>query len=798
MSERQQELCYHCGLESDPSYTAVIEDIPRFFCCVGCQCVATTIAQGGFADFYRYRDSESRKAEQNSERFDAYDLEAVHRSFVTEYANGERRVKLQVGGISCAACAWLIEHWLQQLDGVSSARVNVASHRCDFLWDKSRIKLSEVFVALHDIGYRPQPGSEEQQQAARKKERKTALLRIGLAGLGMMQVGMVAVALHAGGIQGMDTTWQHFLRWVSLVFALPVMLYSAQPFFISAWRAIALRHLNMDVPVSLALILAFSASVVASVTNTGEVYFDSVSMFTFFLLVGRFLEMNARHTSLNETEQFSRMLPRAVDRCLSDTETELVPLDYVEVGDEVFVGAGEVVPFDGKLVSEHAISVDEALLTGESTPLTKKQGDNLMAGSVLAEPSMRMRVSAVAGNSRLAAVQALYDEALAVKPSRQIKTDKLASYFVAAVLAVFVGVFCFWYWFDPSRAFWVSLSVLVVTCPCALSLASPAAQAAGLNALRRLGFLVISPQLLDQLPQITHIVFDKTGTLTEGNLQLVETQPLLELERDPLAFVAALEQGSHHPVARAVQHFSADGLRASNRNIVAGRGVEGTIDGAVYRFGRADFASDVSLAYPQDGQWQLLSKNGVPVAWFRFEDAPRKHLATAWSELRKRVSAVSIFSGDRQANVDQFVQSELGGQAIEHGCGDMLPETKMSKVRELQQDGAKVMMLGDGINDVPVLGVADISVALGSATQLTRNSADSVMLHTDLMALPKVLDKGAQVARCIKQNYIWALAYNALALPAAAAGMVPPYVAALGMSISSLVVVLNSTRVGKV
>lgn len=794
--------CFHCGLEADPAFSAVINNEKREFCCIGCQAVAIAIDAGGLGDFYRFRDVDNERPDQIQEHFETYDLAEVQSEFVVSQSESSKQANLLIGGISCAACAWLIENYLEKIPGVSNVRVNVATHRCRLDFLPKQVKLSEVFSALHRIGYRPQPGTEAESQKLRKTEHRNALLRIGIAGLGMMQVGMVAVALHAGTVQGIDAATQHFLRWVSLIFALPIMAYSAQPFYLSAYRALRLRQLNMDVPVSLALILAFVASIYGTVWNTGEVYFDSVSMFTFFLLVGRFLEMRARHSSVYEAERLSQLLPVSAERYRNagnPDEIELVPLSYLKSGDLIRVSAGEVIPCDGELKSDLAMA-DESLLTGESDLVKKQKGDALFAGAILAEPSIQMEVQAIADQTRLASVQALLDQAISTKPKQQQMADSVAKYFVAAVLLCFALVFGVWYVIDPDRAFWIALSVLVVTCPCALSLATPAALAAGLNKLRRLGLLIVSPSALETLPKINHACLDKTGTLTFGEPRIQKVLVIDEQACDEticLHIAAALEGFSRHPIAKAFKDVLSP-YRAEGVEAVPGKGLEGWIDGDCYRFGAADFASSQSgIGYPADGNWQLLSKNGVAIAWFAFADEARDTLQAHLVALQIHIPSLSLLSGDRQRNIDKFVETNELRDLFVLCRGAMLPEDKLAHVQSLQQDGDSVLMVGDGINDIPVLAAADMSVAMGSASQLAKVNADAVLLNQNLACLSSARVVAARVNSVIKQNFSWALGYNLLALPAAAMGYIPPYLAALGMSLSSLIVVLNSLRVNR-
>ncbi|WP_096086279.1 heavy metal translocating P-type ATPase [Agaribacterium haliotis] len=794
----EQSSCFHCGLPADARYHCELEGQRREFCCHACLAVSTAIVSGGLGDFYRFRDQQSERAEDESERFEAYDDANLQQTFVCAIDEQHARVALQIGGISCAACAWLIEKHLEQLPGVDQVRVNVSTHRCSLRWHKNEQKLSAIFTALKNIGYKAAPANDDAAVAQRKKERRNALLRIGVAGLGMMQVGMVGFALHAGDAQGIDEHFRHFLRWVSLIFAIPVLLYSAQPFFLGAWRSLRLKHLNMDVPVSLALGLAFLASVFATLNNAGEVYFDSVSMFTFFLLIGRYLEMQARHRSARETEKLSQLLPLSVERRAKNGDLELLPLTAVKVGDRLHVRAGEVLPCDGKLLSDLAM-LDEALLTGESDLQTKNSGASLLAGSVLGEPSIDIQVTACAEQTRLASVQALLEQALSQKPKQQQLADKVAGYFVAAVLLVCLSVYLGWLFVDADRAFWVALAVLVVTCPCALSLATPAALAAGLNKLRSLGLLLMTPGALETLPQIKHVVLDKTGTLTLGQPSISELR-LLDAQQysaqQLLDIVAAMEKHSRHPLAQAFKHIVS---RCDARAVKAfpGQGLEAEIDNKRFRFGRADFACSAAPTEPDQRQWQLLSCEGRALAWFAFEDPVRPGLGEFVAYVEKQGLKLSVLSGDRQRHVDAFIDKYLSAHRFECQLGDLKPEQKLAQLQQLRRKGEPVLMLGDGINDVPVLGAADLSVAMPSASQLAKVNADSVLLNPQLTTLLEAMQFSARVKRVIRQNLSWALGYNALALPAAALGYIPPWLAAIGMSLSSLVVVLNSLRLSR-
>ncbi|PCK09052.1 MAG: copper-transporting ATPase [Alteromonadaceae bacterium] len=802
--------CYHCGLPAKTNIQREIDGQLLAFCCIGCEAVTQAIMDGGLENFYQYRDEHNGKADAEHNDFEAYDLEVVQADFVSVVsvsalsdsyssetvsstdstspaATDIYDAQLYISNISCAACAWLIENYLLKFPGVLAVSVNVASHQCRVRWDKSQCKLSEVFLQLKNIGYQATPASPNSYALERKKSAKAALLRLGLAGIGMMQVGMLAIALHAGGVQGMSAHWQSYLRWASLIISTPVMLYSAMPFYLSAWRALRLRHANMDVPVSLALVLAFTASIWATVSGNGQVYFDSVSMFVFFLLLGRYLEMRARHASASQSEDLSSLIPKTVEKLIPDGR-KVVPLSAVNLDDHLWVAAGAVFPCDG-VVLEGRCAVDESVLTGESLPVNKTQGDTLMGGTLNGDSAVSMCVTATGEQTRLSAIKKILERAMQEKPHYLTLADKLASRFVLVVLGVALLTAAGWFYYAPERALWVSLSVLVVTCPCALSLASPAALTAGISRLGKLGLLVSSAQFLERLSAVNHIVFDKTGTLTTGDLCIAKLRCLGKLDQEQvLAIVAALEVQSEHPIARAF-HSVVYTKAATSVVVEPGLGVRGLIDQKNYRFGRADFASEHSvLDYPGAGLWQLLADDQGPIAWVLLQDRLRDSVKPLFGQLQAAGMQITLLSGDRRENVEAMGWS-LG---LANSIAEALPQDKLQYIQQLQRRGDKVLMVGDGINDVPVLSAADVSIAMGAATQLAKTHADGVLLSNNLMMIVAALQLAHKVNVKIKQNFAWAFFYNLCALPLAVIGWVPPYAAAIGMSLSSIVVVLNA------
>ncbi|MBR9908910.1 MAG: heavy metal translocating P-type ATPase [Gammaproteobacteria bacterium] len=821
MSEQQlQAGCYHCGLPVPPQtdFQLLIDEQQRRFCCPGCQAVATAIVSGGLENFYRFRTDNSVRPNSRAADFSAFDLPEIQAQLVHRDATGAAQVALLLEGINCAACVWLIEHHLGALPGVLSVRVNASTHRCQLRWQPQQITLGELLAALAGIGYNPVPATEGRQQALREKENRQALMRLAVAGFGMMQVGMVAVALYAGADEG----WEVFLRWLSLLIATPVVLYSARPFFQAARRGLRTRHLNMDVPVSIAIGGAYSASVWATLFGGGEVYFDSVSMFTFFLLLGRYLEMRVRHRNGIETDRFAQLLPLTARRRAASGAWETVSLRQLRCGDRVEVASGACIPCDG-VVRDGSGGVVETLLSGEPDAVHKEPGDEVIAGSMNTDSVLQIDVTAVGVDTRLSAIERLVEQAQQEKPSQVAMADRLASRFVGLVLLVALLVAVSWWFIDPARAFWITLSVLVVTCPCALSLASPTALTVAIAWLRQQGLLVTRGHVLEGLNAIDRVVFDKTGTLTEGCPQVEDVldgsgQPLAAARRlEVLQICAALEAGSSHPLARAFSGF--EGARqALNLKQVTGQGVQGEMvapgigagsHGGVYRLGKPAFVGLAATPPVGSGQWLLLGCSGAAagggasgaesrgesriVAWIRLRDSLRPSARALIADLQARGLQTELLSGDDEPEVQRIARL-LGFQRWQ---SNRSPQQKLAYVQEVQQRGERVLMVGDGINDVPVLSAAFVSVAMGGATDLAQTRADSVLLRSDLGVLSRALDCAHLTRRIIRQNLAWALTYNLLAVPLAAAGWVPPWAAAIGMSSSSLVVVANALRIGR-
>ncbi|MFN3986424.1 MAG: heavy metal translocating P-type ATPase [Rhodocyclaceae bacterium] len=800
--------CYHCGLPipSDSRHYVQVDGRSRRMCCVGCEAVAQSIVDNGLTDYYRHRDAmpESRKEALPAElqELGLFDHPDFQKRFVQPIGEHEREASLILEGITCAACVWLNEQHVARQPGVSLVEVNYATRRARVRWDERSIKLSEILSAIQAIGYRAYPYDAERSEQVAQRERRSMLWRVFVAGFGMMQVMMYAYPSYIAGDGDLSAEAEALMRWASLVLTLPVVFYSAAPFFQRAVRDLKLRRLGMDVPVALGVGSAFVASVWATLIDGPEVYFDSVTMFVFLLLCGRYLEMLARQKAVRGVEELGKVIPAFAERLtVGSDEGERVPVSQLAPGDRVRVRPGEVIPADGVVVDGES-EANEALLTGESRPVAKCRGMRVTGGSVNVSSPLVIELHQVGDSTRLAAIRKLMDRAASERPGIATQADRVARVFIIALLALSALTYLIWHFVDPDRALWVFVSVLVVACPCALSLATPTALTVATDALARMGVLVTRGHAIEALATANRFVFDKTGTLTYGRMTLERVEVLGSADAAEVrAWAAALEQGSEHAIADGIRS-GAEGMTlpmVEARRAVTGCGVEGCIDGRVMRIGRPSFVAELNGGAPfvedeggQGGATKVVlgDANG-PLAVFLLGDVPREDAPVLLERLRRERIPTAIVSGDASAAVAE-VAARFG---IDDHHARMTPEGKQAWVQAQQQvPGAVVAMVGDGVNDAPVLAQAQVSVAMGGGTELARNQADVVLLSENLSDLSRGIGLSRQTLRVIRQNLWWSFTYNFTSVPLAMMGLITPWMAGLGMAASSLLVVVNALR----
>ncbi len=803
--------CFHCGLPvvDGAAFPIVYQQVEQTTCCVGCQAVAQSIIDAGLDYYYAQRTVDAEKAALPDADILAqlrlYDLPDVQHSFV--YAQGaSKQATLLLDGITCAACVWLIEQSLLRMAGVTSVSINYSNHRLQVSWQEDQVALSEILLGIQKIGYQAQPFNQEQQQVLQNKERKQALVRLWIAGLSMMQVMMYAVPTYLyGGTDEIEPVFLWLLHWASMVLTLPVVVYSAIPFYQGAMRDWRNRRVGMDTPISLAIVLAFGASMYALLSKTAEgIYFDSISMFVFLLLGGRYLEHIARRKAADATERLSKLIP-AFCHVLphypaQDCQEGLVA--HLKQGDVVLVRAGEVFPVDGCVLSGSS-EVNQALLTGESIPVLKEVGQSVQAGTLNVSSPVCVRATGVGQYTRLSSIVRLLDGAMAQKPKMAQMADRYASVFVALLLVLAALTMAYWWWasgFEP--ALWVVVSLLVITCPCALSLATPTALAAATGFLANRGLLISRGHSLETLAHVTDVVFDKTGTLTTGQFAVTQVQLLGSYSAEQaLKYGAALEQFSEHPLAQALvaSHSDVHDIGPVNVQNTPGHGLQAEIDGLQWAIGRPVWVAELfelgilPNLQAASGSWIALGNQQGLVAYFCLEDTLKPDINILVRKLQNMHLNVHVLSGDGAGAVNSVAQT----LNIAHHQAEATPESKLDYVKNLQQQGKTVLMVGDGINDAPVLVQADVSIAVEGGADVAQAGSDLVMVQSNMGLVALALQQGKKTRRIIQENLLWAAVYNAVAVPIAMMGFANPWIAALGMAMSSLLVTVNAMRLLK-
>ena len=786
--------CFHC-LESVPngfSANVIIDDIAQPMCCIGCQAVAQNIVDQGMTDYYKYRTVRAGKVEQLVPEqlafIKSYDNEDIQDEFIATNDNISE-VLLSVEGITCAACAWLIEKQLLNLNTVKRVDVNTSTNRAMIQWDKTSTPLSEIITSLAKIGYKAYPFQSDIEAQQKQQTAKAYIRRLGVAGLMTMQVMMFAFAMYFGMFSGMDSNFEQYFRWISLVLASPVILYSALPFLTNAINGLKAKQLNMDLPVSLAIFGAFGASCYATFMQVGEVYFESVCMFTFLLLLGKYLEFRARLKASEFTANLQKLLPLTA-RTINDSGEELIiAAKKLKLNDVVLIKAGETIPADGELIKGKT-TVDESMMTGEHQPVTKFIGHNVYAGCVNHDGVIEIKINKIGQNTLLNQIIRLQHNALTKRPKLVEITDKVAQWFIACLL-IFASLTAIgWYQIDPEHAFWITISVLVATCPCALSLAIPTALTCAVATLTRKGVLIKQAHVLETLSQITLFAFDKTGTLTQGKFSLDEVDILDKqyTKAQVLDIAAMLERYSEHPIASAFDEITPAHHNFDNVEVHPGLGISAQDANNHYAIGKSGwFNSKKSNAQAS------LYINKQVVARFYFIDKVKNDAKKLIGSLQSQNLTCHMLTGDA-SDAGQKVAKQLNLESVQSGCS---PQDKQTAVEQWASQNEVVAMVGDGVNDSPVFASAHLSIAMETGADISKNSADVVLLNSDLASIGHLLNVAKQTRRIIKQNLALSLLYNASILPLAALGLVAPWMAVIGMSASSIIVISNSLRLLK-
>ncbi|WP_286232538.1 heavy metal translocating P-type ATPase [Thalassotalea sediminis] len=790
--------CFHCGEAIPKGFSAfvTIDNTPQPMCCIGCEAVAQTIVDNQLTDYYRFRTESAPKGEalipEQLQKRTLLDEESLQSEFI--YQDGEfKEAILTVEGISCAACAWLIEMQINQLSGVSSISVNATTQRANIRWNDNVIKLSDILIAIEKVGYHALPFKANDVEKSNKAQSKAFIKRLGISGILMMQVMMIAVGLYFGAFSDMDEHIEVYLRYTSLFLTFPIVTYGAFIFYTGAFNALKAKRLSMDVPVSIAIILAFIASTWATIYQTGEVYFESVSMFTFLLLIGKFLEFRARNRAAEVSANLLKLMPMTATK-LSEGAEEYVVARTLIPSDIVIVKPGEVIPADG-VITQGKSPINEAMLSGEQMPVDKQVGDSVFAGTINGDGNLLVEVKQAGNASFLSQLIRVSEASQAHKPKIAQLSDSIAQYFVATILLTAIGTAIYWQQHMPSEAFWITLSVLVATCPCALSLATPTALTCGTTRLNRSGIMVKSSHVMETVPEINAIAFDKTGTLTTGDFEIAEVK-LLTNDYDKstiLAYAASIEAHSEHPIAKAFASYRDFKIISDQVEIDAGNGVTGIIDGKQVKIGKPKWLLNNTELQQFSSYACIITIDNKTIAAISLIDNIRDDAKNVIDSLRRDNIASIMLSGDNQEGCNK-VQQALQLQQVH---SQLTATDKMHTLKALQ-DNYTIAMIGDGINDTPVFGAAHVSIAMGSGTEVAKSGADVILLSNRLNSINLLRNIAKKTKLIIWQNYGWAFGYNAIVLPLAVCGYITPYMAVIGMSLSSILVITNSLRLLKV
>jgi len=801
-------VCFHCGLaiSADADFHTRLDEEQRDFCCFACQSVCAAIFQAGLQGYYQRTPQGALLAPPPlpPQDIEMYDLDEVQQDFVN--CQGDiRDTHLLVEGIHCAACVWLIERGMMRTNGVQTANVNLAGKRLHLRWDNQRVKLSTLIASLAKIGYAGVPYDPEVAEGAVKRTNRAMLFRLFFAGFAMMNLALISIALYSGADQG---KFRGFFQWMGCALATPTLLYSAYPFYRGAWSGLRNMRLTMDLPIAIGLAVTYLYSLYVTLQGGGEVYFDTVTNLTFVILVGRYLEGMYRHQAVAATSRLMDLQPR-VATLLKDGVEHITPIRGIQVGDRVLVKPGYKVPVDGIIIDGHS-AVDESMLSGESMPVSKSVGMSVSTGTLNVNGALLVEVRSTLQNTMLAKIIRLVEEAQSSKAPIQRIADLIVPWFVLVTLLCASLTFWLWHGQGFELALMAATSVLIITCPCALGMATPMsiAVASGLGAKH--GILIKNGLVLETLSKVTHFVFDKTGTLTEGKMSVAHVYSIASSDSHAaLGIAAAVERYSEHSIARAIvqaaeqQMLRYHDIVVADFKVTAGRGIAATIQDKEVLLGNADWLQQHGLAcdatlmqQAQVAESQAMScvhyaYAGVHVATFALADQLRADAQQLINELRASGIAMTLLSGDRKA-VAQAIAAQLGGMEV---IAEVLPQDKDQVIQRLQQQGAVVAMVGDGINDAPALIRADVGIALGSGTDVSVESADIVLMHNELNKVRQATLLSRRTLRTIKQNIGLSFVYNSIMVPLAVLGHVTPLVAAITMPISSLLVIGNASRI---
>ncbi len=784
--------CTHCQLEF--SEDVMIVEGEHFFCCKGCQGIYHLLSDEGLDNFYdKVGNTKLAPPTEQFENSENFNTPAFYERFVTCNSDGFNEISLVIEGIHCAACIWLNEKALQKMDGIVEVSINFTTNKAKITWADEVVKLSEIIDMIRAIGYDAFPYDPSLQETHANKERKDYYLRMAVAGFSLMNMMSISFAQYYGYFSGIEDDIVSILNIGEWVLATPVLFYSGWVFFKGAYFGIKNKIVNMDILVATGALLTYIYSIYITVLGLGEAYFDSVTMIIAFVLFGKFLEVLSKKSAVDTLDVMSKHVPTEVS-IIDGESVKSIGVNDVKVGDIVLLQNGEKVALDGVL-TEGEGSFDESSLSGESVPIAKKIGDKIISGTLSIDASIRYKVEKDFAHSTLSNLIAMLENSMSKKPRIEQLANRLSEYFSSTILILSLLTFIVWWLWphDFSTAFMVGISVIIIACPCALALATPVATLVGLGLGAKRGILFKEAAQLETMANVQAIVFDKTGTLTEGKPKVVDVHWIDKDVSRELIF--ALVKSSKHPISKGIVEYldEEDTLLLDEVNSITARGMIGRYRGQMILGGNAVLMRDNNIACKENysnSAFYFAIDSELKVV-FELKDQAKEDAKENITYFKKQGLEIIMLTGDHE-NVAKEIASEI---AIDVYESDMTPESKEAYLVKLQNQDKKVMMIGDGVNDILALARADIGIAMGSGSDIAIDVSDVVLMHDSLTSLSEAYKISKTTYGLIKQNLGLSLVYNAITIPLAMAGYIIPLVAAVSMSLSSLLVVGNSMRI---
>ena len=792
--------CTHCNLEFDES-VMIKEQSPTGeelnFCCKGCQGVYHLLQSEGLDSFYdKLGDTTLQPAVDYHDDLHKFDLEGFYNKYVKTSKDGFCEINLIIEGIHCSACVWLNEKVLHKTEGIIEASINYSNNKAKVVWDNDVITLSRIIQTIRSIGYNAYPYDASLQEERANKTKKEYYSRILMGVFGTMNIMWIAIAQYAGYFTGMERRFKDILNVAEFLLATPVLFYSGWIFFRGAYYGFKNKLINMDTLVSAGALSAYLYSIYAMVTQTGEVYFDSVVMIITFVLVGKYLEVLSKKHAVDTLDSIMGSMPTEVT-VVHDNEKSLVSVENVQVGDIIELKPGEKVVIDGKIVSGEG-SFDESSLSGESIPVYKQVGDDIKSGSILLDSVVRYEATHSANDSLISSIVSLLEDAITKKPSIEKLADKVSGYFSFVIFSLAILTFIGWYIYskDFEHSLIIAISVIVIACPCALGLATPMSTLVGISIAAKRGLLFKEATFLETMAKSNLLALDKTGTITEGKPSVVNAY--IKEGFDPSALLSLVET-SNHPVSKGIArylHQNYEDIKPkelTDIKSIEAKGIEAKSDGVKLLGGNLDLLDlhDIKSDISSDKILFIFAIDDQIVAHFELEDTIREDAKEAISYIKELGVEVIMLTGDHQESANS-VASQVG---IDKVYAKLLPSQKAKFIQDLQKDGKITVMVGDGINDAIALAQSNIAIAMGNGADVAINVSDVVLLNEKPMSIYEAYKISRRTFRAVKENLGLSLLYNSVAIPLAIAGYVNPLVAALSMSLSSLVVVGNSMRI---